>query len=318
MRPMVLARDKLGKTFAFFTPVVLQLLALVGMTYHCGIRVPAVYSRLMEQLFDPELDQDYRVYVVHRADKRLRPIWNMGTRIERKVFWETDGNSRLALFLAAWRWLTNTVMVVIVDQRPGEDGMPRNFAFGMMRLSWGSAKSLITIKALAGKPWFIKNVRQLLEDNGIPRDADLYGDAMDISMIAMLKEYRNGRIRGKHYKGKYYDKRPVVMGMLAQTCQFAEAHKFEWWFTILNKLTWKSIVLATTVQWTEFEGVSDEWLPYFGSKESKPFFCNFPIWIRFMHANNPELFEIIMRDGLKKFIALEPRHPKREYYTLAA
>lgn len=300
MRPSARLRSALtsARVRSNISASIRRLFEVTGSTYRCGIRIPKAYWQEMGELYDSTLTQPYRLYVVHRHDKSQRHLWRMAERIEHRVFWETDGNSRLSLLLTGYRWLKTTAMIVIVDQRPDDQGRPCNFAFGMVRVTWGSRKSVITLEALRKKPWHVSNVSDLLESNGIPQDAGQHPTAMDVTMLAILKEYRS--------RGRYYDKK-VAVGLLAQLCQLVESSKTEWWFTILNRLAHRTVCIITKVHLKEFDGVSEEWLPYFGSKQSKPFWCNVPKWLEWLAYEHPAHYRDILQDGHSDLFAFEPR-----------
>lgn len=273
-----------------------RLAKAIGWTYECDIRITDAYRQEMRELYDAALTQPYRLYVIRRQDRSRRQLWRMAERIEHRVFWETDRNTRLSLMAAGYRWLNTAAMVVIVDQRPDNEGRPRNFAFGMARVTWGSWRSIPTLRALAKKPWRVSDVPRLLEENGMPRDAGMSTDAMDVTMIAVLKEYRS--------RGRYFDK-GAVMGLLAQVCRFAEDQNIKWWFTILNKNAHRTLRVIMDMRWREFEGISEEWLPYFGSRESRPFWCNLPEWLEWLARERPRQHHNLLREGLENTFAFE-------------
>lgn len=271
---------------------------------HCGIRVSPAYVRTMRRLVDPDDQTPYRTFVLRPWNPRTWQLWRTAVRIERRVFWEEDGNTPWQLWRAAAKYLLTTALVVGVDQRKVHAPYP--VAFGMMRISWGSVFGLITLKALKDpKYWNIRSIRKLLRQNGVPWYAPFWGRAWDITMIAVLKEYEG--------RSKYTGYVPVTLGLLAQTCQLSEDRRMKWWFTILQKGAFHSIQYLTGDPWQVIEGVGGRWISYFGSKGSNAFLCNFPAWIARLYEEDSKKFDRFFRGGMSKwFRYAERRAPLRK------
>jgi hypothetical protein len=269
---------------------------------HCGIRVSPAYVRAMERLIDPNDTAPFREFVLRPWNPRTWQLWRMAVRIERLVFWETDKNTALELWRTAVKYLLTTALVVGVDQRlgriiypadPHRGGRRYAMAYGMIRVTWGSPFGLITLKGVKSKKYWHTPVRKALKIAGMPWYALYVGRTWDITMIAVLQEYR--------FKTSHTDGVTVTMGILAQTCQFSEDRRMRWWFTILARGAFHNIQRHTGSPWEFFFDPKRSWMPYFGSKGSQPFYCHFPAWIWRLFTEDRETFEILFRNGMPEF-----------------
>ena len=266
---------------------------------HCGIRVSPAYVRAMERLTDPTDTAPYRLYVLRPWHVRTWQLWRMAVRVERLVFWETDKNTAWELWWTALRYLGTTALVVGVDQRRVHAAYP--VTYGMIRVTWGSIFGLITLKGVKSKKYWRTPVRRALKIAGMPWYAPYVGRSWDITMIAVLKEYR--------FKTSFTDGVAATMGILAQTCQFSEDRRMRWWFTILARGAFHNIQRHTGYPWEFIFDPKLSWMPYFGSKGSQPFFCHFPAWIWRLFTEDRQTFEMLFRGGMSAFRYAPRRAP---------
>lgn len=264
--------------------------------YHCGVRVsPGLWNEL-ERLRDQSDIRPYRTYVVRPFQWRRRHLWRLATRIERLVFRETDNNSAFSLWWAAWPQLLRTALVVMVDQRRvhARHHMP----MAMMRLTWGRQSQLATIKAMHGDPWRVKNSTKVLVDNELWWHVKSRHDLLDITMLAMLKEYTNDAYSGINVPAK---------AMFAQVCQFAEDHFMRWWFTVLNRATFTFIQSLVRGPWWTFKKAGFFWGPYWGSKYSQPLWGDMNAWRWKLYQQDRQAYLDMWRDGMANVCTFEPR-----------
>jgi hypothetical protein len=266
---------------------------------HCGIRVSPAYVRAMERLIDPNDSQPYRLFVLRPWNPRTWQLWRMAVRVERKVFWETDSNTAWQLWRAAVLYLFTTALVVGVDQRRVHAPYP--VTYGMIRVTWGSPFGLITLKGVKSKKYWRTPVRAALKIAGMPWYAPYVRRSFDITMVAVLEEYR-----AKNKDMPYTGNVAVTMGILAQTCQLSEDRRMRWWFTILARGPFFNIQRHTGRPWEFFFDPKDSWMSYFGSKASQPFFCHFPAWMWRLYTEDRGTFDMLFRNGMPEF-RYEPR-----------